>query len=81
MQYYMGEPVNNKYHQYNYINMLEDKIDNYNGANYLPLHIRPLGSGSHSPLSLQIAILDSPTSSSPGGQMNLIVFPSIGKPS
>ena len=37
----------------------------------------PLGSGSHSPFSVHVAELG-PVSSHPGGQLNLIVLPSIG---
>ena len=38
------------------------------------------GSGSHSPFSLHIDGLG-PVSVSPGGQLNVMVFPSIGKTS
>ena len=44
----------------------------------LPPHINLLMSGSHSPFSVQVAELG-PVSSSPGGQVNLIVLPCIGK--
>ena len=37
----------------------------------------PLGSGFHSPFSVQVAELD-PESTSPGGQLNMIVLPSTG---
>jgi hypothetical protein len=36
----------------------------------------PLGSGSHSPFPVHVAKLD-PLSTSPGGQLNLILHPSI----
>ena len=45
----------------------------------LPPHISPLGSGSHSPFPVHIVELG-PVSTSPGGQLNLTVLPSIGKP-
>ena len=38
----------------------------------------PLGSGFHSPFPVHVAE-SSPVSSDPGGQLNVIVFPSIGK--
>ena len=61
------------------------KLGSYGHENQysLPLHIRPLGSGSHSPLSVQIAKVElspRPMSSSPGGHLNLIALPSTGKP-
>ena len=43
----------------------------------LPLHINPLGLGSHSPFPVQVAELD-PLSTSPGGQLKVIVLPSTG---
>ena len=43
------------------------------------LHIKQLRSGSHFPLSAQVAELG-PINSSPGGQLNLMVVPSISKP-
>ena len=39
----------------------------------------PLGSGFHFPFSMHVAELG-PVSTSPGGQLNMTVFPSIGKP-
>ena len=41
------------------------------------LHVTPLGSGSHSPFSVQVAELG-PVIINPGGQLNLIVVPSTG---
>ena len=41
------------------------------------LHVSPLGSGSHSPFSVQVAELG-PMSTSPGGQLNIMVLPSTG---
>lgn len=41
------------------------------------LHMTPLRSGPHTPFSVQVAELG-PTSSIPGGQLNLIVLPSTG---
>ena len=40
-----------------------------------PLHFIPLRSGSHSPSSIQVDELD-PESTSPVGQLNMIVVPS-----
>ena len=44
------------------------------------VHISTLRSGSHSPLSVQVAELG-PMSSSSGGQLKVTVSPSIGKSS
>ena len=46
----------------------------------LPLHMILLGSGSHTPFHVQVAELG-PISSSPGGQLKVIVLPSTDKPS
>ena len=44
------------------------------------LHISPLGSGSHSPLFVQVAISElAPINSIPGGQLNIAILPSTGK--
>ena len=40
----------------------------------LPLHSTSLGSGSHSPFSIHVVVF-CPTSSIPGGQVNVTVFP------
>ena len=45
---------------------------------YLHVHRSPLGSGSHSPVSVQVAKLG-PMSDNSGGQLKLIVIPSIDK--
>ena len=47
-------------------------------VHFLPSHISPLGSGSHSPFPVHIDELD-PVSTSPGGQLKVTVLPSIGK--
>ena len=42
-----------------------------------PLHFVPFESGSHSPLPIQVDVLD-PVSISPGGQLKVTVVPSVG---
>jgi hypothetical protein len=44
----------------------------------IPAHTSPFGSGSHSPVSVQVVKLG-PISASPGGQLKLKVVPSTGK--
>jgi hypothetical protein len=44
----------------------------------LPVHTGSLGSGSHSPVSVQVVEFG-PISASPGGQLKLKVVPSTGK--
>ena len=44
----------------------------------VPVHCSPLGSGSHSPVSVQVVELG-PMSDSSGGQLKVIVIPSIDK--
>ena len=40
----------------------------------IPLHATAAGSGSHSPFSMHVVALG-PVSTSPGGHVNVIVFP------